>query len=154
MASFAKLNSENIVEQVISVNNNELLDNGIESEQKGINFCKSLFGQNTNWKKTSYNTKAGKHYLPNHSDLSDTQEKAFRKNHAGIGYVYDENRDAFIPPKPFQSWILNENTCLWESPVPYPKTYINNITYQGKLSQDCYEWDENNLNWKLLDIIQ
>ena len=128
MASFVKLNSENIVEKVISVHNNELLDNGIESEQKGINFCKSLFGQDTNWKQTSYNTRGGIHLLGG---------VPFRKNHAGKGYTYDETRDAFIAPKPFNSWVLNENTCLWEAPIAQPndgKTYI---------------WNEQTLLWDL-----
>ena len=75
MAYFAKLNSNNIVEQVISIHNNELLDNGVESEEKGITFCKSLYGQDTNWKQTSYNTRGGKHYLSDNSDLINTQEK-------------------------------------------------------------------------------
>jgi hypothetical protein len=143
MASFAKLNLENIVEQVIVVNNNELLDNGIESEAKGISFCKSLYGKDTNWKQTSYNTKNGKHYLSDNSGLSNTQEKAFRKNHAGIGYTYDENRDAFIPPKPFNSWILNENTCYWEAPVAMPTTELEANQY--------YSWNEQTLSWDLLD---
>ena len=137
MATFAKLNSENIVEQVISVHNNELLDNGIESEAKGISFCKSLFGQKTNWKQTSYNTRGGKHYLSDNSGLSNTQDKAFRKNHASVGYSYDQTRDAFIPPKPYNSWILNENTCLWEAPVSYPS--------DGQL----YKWNEETLSWNL-----
>jgi len=111
MASFAKLNSENIVEQVLSVHNNELLDNGVESETKGITFLKNLYGEDTNWKQTSYNTNAGVHSLGGTS---------FRKNHAGIGYTYDETRDAFIAPKPFNSWILNEDTCLWNAPILYP----------------------------------
>jgi hypothetical protein len=137
MATFAKLNSENIVEQVISVHNNELLDNGIESEQKGINFCKSLFGQDTNWKQTSYNTRAGKHYTNN--ILSIDQSNAFRKNHAARGYTYDENRDAFIPPKSFNSWVLNENSCIWEAPVQCPGELIN------------YMWNEQTLSWELVD---
>jgi hypothetical protein len=140
MATFAKLNSENIVEQVISVHNNELLDNGIESEQKGIQFLKSLYGQDTNWKQTSYNTRGGKHYLSDNSGLSDTQNKAFRKNHAGINYTYDETRDAFIPPKPFNSWILNEDTCFWIPPVARPDN--------GAL----YKWNETALSWDLTTI--
>jgi hypothetical protein len=126
MASFAKLNSKNIVEKVISVHNNELLDNGVESEQKGIQFCKSLFGQDTNWKKTSYNTYGGVH---NNGGVP------FRKNHAGIGYTYDETRDAFIPPKPFNSWTLNEDTCLWNAPVAKPNDGI------------IYIWNEQTLLW-------
>jgi len=139
MASFAKLNLENIVEQVIVVNNNELLDNGIESEAKGISFCKSLYGKDTNWKQTSYNTRNGKHYLSDNSGLSNTQEKAFRKNHASKGSTYDENRDAFIPPKPFNSWILNEDTCYWEAPVAKPQ------------DDNQYRWNEQTLSWDLLD---
>jgi hypothetical protein len=130
MASFAKLNLENIVEQVISVHNNELLDNGIESEQKGIDFCKSLFGQDTNWKQTSYNTQRGIHKLGG---------TPFRKNHAGIGFTYDQNRDAFIPPKPYNSWLLNEDTCQWQSPVPYPE------------DKKRYIWNEGNQTWDLFD---
>ena len=138
MASFAKLNSENKVIQVVSVHNNELLDNGVESEQKGIEFLKSLFGQDTNWKQTSYNTKGGQHYLSDNSGLSNTQEKALRKNHASIDYIYDESKDAFIPPKPFNSWILNENTCIWEPPVALPSDWKDKI----------YNWDESSLSWK------
>ena len=139
MAYFAKLNSNNIVEQVISVHNNELLDNGIESEAKGIAFCKSLYGQDTNWKQTSYNTREGKHYLSDNSGLSNTQEKTFRKNYAGVGYEYNQQKDAFIPPKPFNSYILNEFTCTWDSPIPYPT--------DGK----GYLWNEENQSWSLIE---
>jgi hypothetical protein len=142
MATFAKLNSKNIVEQVISVHNNELLDNGVESEQKGIQFLKFLYGQDTNWKQTSYNTIGGKHYLSN-GELSDTQNKAFRKNHAGIGYTYDEEMDAFIPPKreEYPSWILNKTTCLWEIPIPRPTTKLEENQY--------YFWNESIVNWEI-----
>ena len=129
MATFVKLNSENIVEQSISVHNNELLDNGIESEQKGINFCKSLFGQDTNWKQTSYNTSGGVHKLGG---------IPFRKNHAGIGYIYDENRDAFIPQKTFNSWILNEDTCRWEAPIAKPNDDRIHIWNEQTLLWDSY----------------
>jgi len=141
MASFAKLNSENIVEQVISVHNNELLDNGIESEAKGIQFCKSLFGQDTNWKQSSYNTIGNVHLLG---------RTPFRKNHASIGYIYDGTKDAFIAPKPHTSWILNENTCIWEAPISYPETYINGITNSnGDPLKDIYRWNEDILNWEI-----
>lgn len=94
MAHFAKLDDTNTVTEIIVIHNNELLDNGTESETKGITFCQSLFGGN--WIQTSYNG-------------------SIRKNFAGIGYVYDEVRNAFIPPKPENgNWILNEDTCLWE----------------------------------------
>ena len=76
------------------------------------------------------------HYAPNTNEPSADQSKALRKNYAGIGYTYDATRDAFIPPQPFNSWTLNEDTCLWDSPVPYPE--------DGKL----YKWNEEILNWE------
>jgi hypothetical protein len=129
MASFAKINSNNKVEQVISVHNNELLDNGIESEEKGIQFLKSLYGQDTNWKQTSYNTINGIHTLGG---------TPFRKNHAGINYTYDSQRDAFIPIKPYNSWVLNEDTCNWEAPITKPQ------------DGNMYRWNESVINWELL----
>lgn len=98
MAHFAQID-ENIVTQVIVVANEELMENGAESEAKGIAFCQSLFGGE--WKQTSYNGN-------------------FRKNYAGIGYTYDAGRDAFIPPQPYPSWTLDEATCQWQPPVPMP----------------------------------
>jgi hypothetical protein len=130
MASFAKLNN-NIVERVESVVNEVIKDsNGVEQEQLGIEFLKSLYGQDTNWKQTSYNTVIGIHRLGG---------TPFRKNHAGIGYSYDETRDAFIAPKPYNSWILNESTCNWDAPVARPDD--NNI----------YTWNEETLNWELIN---
>lgn len=122
MAHFAELDEEtNKVIRVIVVNNNELIDdNGNESEQKGIDFCKSIFAQDNwhggIWKQTSYNGK-------------------FRKNYAGVDFTYDPARDAFIPPQPFQSWKLNEETCQWDAPVAYPS--------DGKM----YYWDELTTSW-------
>ena len=115
MAHFAQLDENNVVLQVIVVHNNELLDNGVESEAKGIVFCHSLF-PGTNWVQTSYNGN-------------------IRKNYAGIGFTYDAQRNAFIPPKPFPSWVLNDTTCQWEAPVPYPTN--------GKR----YVWDEASQSW-------
>lgn len=100
MAHFAELNESNIVTQVIVVANAELMDNGLESESKGVNFLESLYGHR-NWKQTSYNGNQ-------------------RKNYAGIGFRYDAGRDAFIPPQPFASWTLDETTCRWVPPVAYP----------------------------------
>ena len=115
MAHFAQLDNLNMVTQVIVVHNNELMDeNGIEHESKGIAFCKSLFGGN--WVQTSYN-------------------KTFRKNYAGVGYSYDSARDAFYAQQPYPSWVLNEETCLWNCPVPYPD--------DGKY----YVWDEEAIGW-------
>ena len=116
MAHFAQLDENNLVTQVIVVHNNELLDNGVESEAKGIMFCQSLFGADTRWVQTSYNA-------------------SIKKNYAGVGYTYDQQRDAFIAPKPFDSWVLNEDTCNWESPVPYPN--------DGK----TYQWNEATTSW-------
>lgn len=105
-------------------------------------------GNNIDWeiyygaKRTSYNTRGGVHYQADNNTPSIDQSKAFRKNYAGIGYYYDPIRDAFIPPKPFPSWILNEDTCLWDSPVPYPN--------DGKM----YAWNEDILNWEEINLTQ
>jgi hypothetical protein len=120
MAHFAQL-TEQIVTQVIVVANEELLLDGIESEAKGIEFCQSLFGGD--WKQTSYNGN-------------------IRKNYAGIGYTYDSDRDAFIPPQPFPSWTLVEETCRWEAPTPMP-TLVD-----GK----SYRWDETALTWVEISV--
>ena len=101
MAHFAKLDQNNVVLEVHSVNNNDLLQDGVESETKGIQFLVDWSGGYTNWKQTSYNGN-------------------IRKNYAGSGYTYDAQRDAFIPPQPFPSWGLNESTCLWDAPTPMP----------------------------------
>jgi len=122
MAHFAKLGVGNIVERVEAVSNDIATD-----EQTGVDFLNNLYGTRDTWKKTSYNTKGGVHLLG---------ETPFRKNYAGNGYTYDQTKDAFIPPKPFDSWVLNETTCLWEPPVAYPS--------DGK----DYEWDESSTSWK------
>ena len=111
MASFAKIGLNNKVIEVLSLHNNDLKDaNGAEQEVLGIDFLTKLHGWSI-WKQTSYNTGGGVHKLGG---------IPLRKNHAGIGYTYDEDRDAFIPPQNFPSWILNEDTCLWEAPVAKP----------------------------------
>lgn len=116
MAHFAKVNEQGIVEQVIV------------AEQDVIN--SALFGLPSSWVQTSYNTHGGVHA---------NGGTPLRKNYAGIGYTYDSVRDAFIPPKPFPSWLLNEDSCLWESPVPYPN--------DGK----HYQWDEATTSWVLVN---
>jgi hypothetical protein len=137
MASFAKLNSENIVITVESVVNEVLKDsNGIEQEAIGIQFLKTLYNEpNAIWKQTSYNTIGGIH---------SNNGTPFRKNHAGIGYTYDEIRDAFIPIKPYNSWVLNETTCLWNSPVARPTTELEDNQY--------YTWNEETQSWTLQTI--
>jgi hypothetical protein len=130
MASFAKIGLNNKVIEVLSVVNEVLHDsNGIEQESIGIDFLTKLTGYPV-WKQTSYNTVGGVH---NNNGIP------LRKNHAGIGYTYDEDRDAFIPKKPFNSWILNEDTCLWESPIPYPQ------------DNNRYNWNEQNQSWDLIE---
>jgi len=116
MAHFAKLDDNNLVITVHRVHNNELLDeNGNESEAKGIAFLVAWSGGYTNWKQTSYNGN-------------------FRKNYAGTGYTYDQQRDAFIAPKPYPSWILDEATCQWQPPVAKPTDGI-------------HTWDEATTSW-------
>lgn len=90
------------------------------------------------WIKTSYNTRGGVHYTD--GEPSKDQTKALRKNYAGIGFTYDEQRDAFIPPKPFESWVLNEETCLWEALLPYPE------------DGGVYNWDEDAGDWIAADV--
>ena len=129
MASFAKIGLNGKVIEVQSVVNEVLHDsNGVEQENIGIDFLTKLTGWSI-WKQTSYNTRGGQHL---------TGGTPLRKNFAGIGYTYDEDRDAFIAPKPFNSWILNEDTCLWEAPVAYPND-----------GQD-YKWNETIQNWELI----
>lgn len=120
MASFAQLNENSIVIDVIVVNN-DTIDNlpFPESEPVGVAFCQSLYGSTTVWKQTSYNAN-------------------FRKNFAGIGYTYDPVLDAFIPPQPYPSWLLNTTTCQWQAPVPYPN--------DGKR----YVWDETTQSWVVI----
>ena len=131
MASFAKIEN-NIVTTVVSVVNEVIKDsNGIEQEQLGIDFLNQLYNTNDNWKQTSYNTHGGVH---------NNNGTPLRKNHAGIGMTYDENRDAFIPKKPFNSWILNEDTCLWNSPVAYPQ------------DDSIYTWNESTLTWDIVEV--
>ena len=130
MASFAKIGLNNKVISVHSVVNEVLHDsNGIEREDIGVDFLTKLHGWAI-WKQTSYNTIGGVH---NKGGIP------FRKNFAGIGYTYDEDRDAFIAPKPFNSWILNEDTCLWNAPVPYPQ------------DDNDYKWNEQTLSWDLVE---
>jgi hypothetical protein len=120
MAHFAKLDENNNVLAVHVVNNDVITIDGVESEQAGIDFLTGLHGH-TLWKQTSYNG-------------------TIRKNYAGIGYTYDTSRNAFIAPKPYSSWVLDEATCLWEAPVAYPTN--------GKI----YGWFEPNQQW--IEIIE
>jgi hypothetical protein len=123
MAHFAKIGLNNKIIEVLSVHNNELKDsNGVEQEVIGIDFLTKLTGWAI-WKQTSYNNN-------------------IRKNFAGIGFTYDEDRDAFIPKKPYNSWILNEQTCNWESPISYPS---------DASIDKRYTWNEEIKNWELVE---
>ena len=115
MAHFAEIDENNVVQRVIVVANKDTADaNGNEVDSIGVAFCQRLLGGN--WKQTSYNGN-------------------IRKNYAGIGYTYDAGIDAFVPPKPYPSWVLNSNTAQWEAPVPMPQ--------DGKM----YSWDEATQSW-------
>ena len=114
MAHFAKLVVGNIIERVEVVSNDVAL-----TEQAGVDFLNNLYNTRDVWKQTSYNGN-------------------IRKNYAGIGYTYDEDRDAFIPKKPYASWILNEETCHWEAPVAYPD------------NGERYTWNETTTTWDLI----
>jgi hypothetical protein len=117
MAHFAKLDKDNNVIEVHGVNNIDMLAaDGSESEVMGVAFLIRWSGGYSNWKQTSYNGK-------------------IRKNYAGVGYKYDSQRDAFIAPQPFPSWVLNEDTCLWDAPVPMPT------------DGQPYKWDEATTSW-------
>jgi len=118
MAHFAQIDEDNIVTQVLVVSD--------QDESDGQNFLANTLGLGGTWIQTSYNTSAGVH---------SSGGTPLRKNYAGIGYKYDSERDAFIPPKPFNSWILNEDTCVWNAPVAYPN--------DGKL----YTWNEDDQSW-------
>lgn len=91
------------------------------------------------WIQTSYNTKGGIHYDPQTGLPSKDQTKALRKNYAGIGYIYDKDRDAFYTEQPFTSWTLNEESCIWEAPTAYP------------LDENIYKWNEENLTWEKIN---
>ena len=131
MAHFVKLGKGNIVLQGIVVHNDVAT-----SEQAGIDFINNLYGTRDVWKQTSYNTRGGKHRLDG---------TPFRKNYAGIGWRYDQTRDAFIQPKPHDSWIFNEETCLYDPPVEMPE-----LTTEEKDNGKFYRWNEQMVNWELV----
>jgi len=120
---FAEIDENNIVKRVI-VAEQDFIDSG-------------AVGDSSNWIQTSYNTRGGIHYTPD-SDEPDGGV-VLRKNHAGIGYIYDSDKDAFYQPQPYPSWLLNEDSCQWESPIPYPDDGSD------------YNWNEENQSWDLED---
>ena len=124
MAHFAEVDENNIVKRVIV------------AEQDFIN--SGAVGESSNWIQTSYNTRGGIHYAPDSNEPDGGI--ALRKNYAGIGFTYDSDKDAFYSEQPYPSWILNEDTCQWESPVPYPD------------GDKDYTWNEDKQNWDLIEI--
>lgn len=123
MAHFAELDSNNIVQRVLVVNNSDIIDNnGEESEQIGVLFLQKLFGNDTIWKQTSYNNK-------------------FRHKYGAIGYTYREDLDAFISPSPYPSWIFNQTTLEWDPPIPKPDDFNDGNTVTA------YFWNETDQKW-------
>ena len=130
MGHYARINENNIVEEVI-VAKKDFIDTGLK-------------GDPSKWIKTSYNTHAGQHYDRNNRALPDGLP-GLRKNYAGIGYKYDKDRDAFIPPKPYPSWVLNEKTCRWDPPIPEPEVSKN-------IEEFVYwHWNEEEQKWDFKD---
>jgi len=122
---FAEIDENNIVKRVI-VAEQDFIDSG-------------AVGDSSNWIQTSYNTRSGVHYAPNSNEPDDGV--ALRKNYAGIGYIYDSDKDAFYASQPYPSWLLNEDSCQWESPIPYPD------------DDSDYNWNEENQSWDLEDEV-
>ena len=120
MSHFAELDENNTVKRVLVVDNEVITKDGEESEEIGVAFLQGLFGETSVWKQTSYNGN-------------------FRKNYAGIGHKYDQAKDAFIAPQPYSSWNLDEDTCQWKPPTPYPD------------DDKVYTWDEDTTSWKVID---
>lgn len=155
MAHFAEIDDNNIVKRIVVVNNDVIIENNEEKEEKGINFLKNLYNDNSKWIQTSYN-------------------KKFRKRYADIGDYYDPIKDAFMPQKPFESWVFNENIWNYEAPIKMPITYINfpkdrngnpitnlvlneDLTIKATLKYDPniydgYFWNENIKNWELTEL--
>lgn len=130
MAHFAKIGVGSIVERVEVINNDVAT-----TEAAGVEFLQKLYKNQDLWKQTSYNTKGGVHQLGG---------TPFRKNYAGVGFKYDVERDAFIPPKPFDSWSLDEDTCLWKAPVARPE-----VTQDMIDNEQYYKWNEENQTWDI-----
>ena len=130
MAHFAKLGVGNKVLKVHVVSNDVAT-----TEQAGVDFLNNLYKSRDVWVQTSYNTKSGVHL---------NGGTPFRKNYAGVGYTYDQSRDAFIPPKKYKSWTLNETTCLWDPPVAKPE-----LTEEQINNKNYYSWNEETQQWDL-----
>lgn len=133
MAHYAQIDSTNVVIYVFVGRHEDDLAEGVTDWEA------YYAPEGYTVRQTSYNTRGGIHYNPETGEPSEDQTKAFRKNYAGIGFTYDSERDAFIPPKPYDSWVLNEETCLWQAPIPYP------------VGGGEYSWNEKEGTWELFD---
>ena len=122
MSHFAKVENGTVTQVIVA--EQDVIDSG-------------LFG--SGWVQTSYNTRGGVHYNPETNEPSEDQSRALRKNYAGFGYTYDSERDAFVPPQPYASWVLDEETCLWSAPVVMPS------------DDKQYIWDEESQSWKSVE---
>ena len=129
MAHYAKVNDKLVIQVIVA--EADFFDTFVDSSP----------GE---WIQTSYNTHGGVHYDPTTGEPSTDQSKALRKNYASIGYTYDKTLDAFISPKPYASWTLNETTCLWNPPTPYPSDVGTEESPKG------YAWNESTLSWDLM----
>jgi hypothetical protein len=118
MSHFAKVENSTVTQVIVA--EQDVIDTG-------------MFG--SGWIQTSYNTRGGVHYNPETNEPSEDQSRALRKNYAGVGYTYDSERDAFIPPQPYASWILDDASCLWAAPVAMP------------IDDKQYNWDEESQSW-------
>ena len=135
MAHYAFLDGNNVVVEVIVGRDEHEVIEGITDWELHYSDFRGL-----SCKRTSYNTRGGVYYDAATNEPSNDQSKTFRGNYAGIGYTYDDTLDAFIPPQPFPSWVLNETTCQWDAPVPYPDDGLD------------YGWDEDSLSWVAVEF--
>ena len=145
MARFAKLGSNNKIIQVLKLNNKDMLNaDGVEDETVGQQYLQ----RHNNWPaemwiQTSYNTRGGKHYDNKTGELSEDQSKALRGNHAGIGFIWDEDNNIFYRKKPYASWVLNTTTASWHSPIGDPPA----LTDEEKEADTIYQWNEEGQSW-------
>lgn len=141
MAHFAKINDDGLVEQVIVISNNDILNLEFpDSEPIGIEFIHSVVGLDGRWLQTSINTFGGIHFGDDFKTIIDDSKPAIRKNYAVPGGTYNEELDGFVNIKPFPSWVLDNSTCLWMPPVPYPQ------------DGNHYSWNESEINWDLVEV--
>ena len=155
MAHYAQIDENNIVTNVIVISNEDVTNNGGERSTQAEQWVSDNFGGGT-WKQTSYNTNIGRYYDPETGLEAEDQSKAYRKNYAGIDYIYHSDIDAFSPPQPYASWTLNSTTARWQPPVAFPTITTTGTTLTGPLGVSWeqiydYRWDEENARW-LADV--